>query len=32
MLSFDVYMKKMIIEQTIDKLPSSKKKSGKKKE
>lgn len=32
MLSFDVYIKKMIIEQTIDKLPSSKKHSGKKKE
>ncbi|MCI9427623.1 MAG: DUF1836 domain-containing protein [Eubacterium sp.] len=32
MLSFDVYMKKMIIEQTIDKLPAPKKQNGKKKE
>lgn len=33
MLSFDVYIKKLIIEQTIDELPSSKGKSkGKKKE
>lgn len=29
MLSFDVYIKKLIIEQTIDKLPSPKPKSGK---
>lgn len=33
MLSFDVYIKKLIIEQTIDELPSSKQKAkGKKKE
>jgi len=32
MLSFDVYMKKMISEQTIDKLPAPKKQNGKKKE
>lgn len=33
MLSFDVYIKKLIIEQTIDELPSSKEKAkGKKKE
>lgn len=30
MLSFDVYMKKLIIEQTIDKLPSAKTKSSRK--
>ncbi len=32
MLSFDVYMKKLIIEQTIDELSSAKPKTGKKKE
>ncbi len=32
MLSFDVYIKKLIIEQTIDQLPSIKTNSGKKKE